>query len=154
MLCTLCILKTSTTAAWRLSANHGAPGTTTRAAADPGSGEPCGDFKNELGFVGELAGLVFGVDERAVDAHIEYAAAALDELCGNVKFVKQSGRQTDGLGLVVSLHAVSDRDIHFSGTVESMNRADAGAAVSDYTRCALKNSFGKTRHGESDLLEI
>lgn len=72
---------------------------------------------------------MFGVDERAVDAHIEYAAAALDELCGNVKFVKQSGRQTDGLGLVVSLHAVGDRNFHGCGLVAGVRRCRGGIPV-------------------------
>jgi len=52
-------------------------------------------------------------DELAVDGDLEDPASRLDELDLDVGVERlQLGGQTDRLGLVVSLHAVLDRDLH------------------------------------------
>jgi hypothetical protein len=66
-------------------------------------------------FVGEFAGLKFRVDEVAVDGDLETAAFRRDEFeIFDLLFVgdEKSGRQTDGLGFVVSHRAIFEFHIH------------------------------------------
>ena len=55
---------------------------------------------------------MLGVQQLAINDHIEDAAAALDELGLDVERPLQPGSQTDRLGAVISLHAVSDGYVH------------------------------------------
>ena len=75
------------------------------------------DAPHQRGFVGELARFVLGVQQLAIDNHIEDAAAAIDELGLDVERLLQLGSQTDRLGPVVSLHAVGDGDVHFNPAI-------------------------------------
>lgn len=69
----------------------------------------------------ELAGLELGINQLIVILHLEAAAA-----CGGQHQVldvlferrKQLGRQTDGLGFVVSHRAVGDVDFHGTALLE------------------------------------
>src|SRR5436853_7139070 len=72
-------------------------------------------FPDEGLLVGELAHRFLGVDELAVHLDLEDSAPAGDELevlDARTVRVQQPGRQTDGLGSVISHHAEGDRDIH------------------------------------------
>jgi hypothetical protein len=60
----------------------------------------------------KLPGFVLAVDSLAIDVDIEHAAAAADEFRLDVEFILDSGRQTGGLGQVVSLYAVRNADSH------------------------------------------
>lgn len=51
-------------------------------------------------------------DEISIHTHLEYAASAFDEPGGDPVLLFYFGRQTGGLGCVVSLHAVFDTDFH------------------------------------------
>ncbi len=59
------------------------------------------------------AGFLLAVDQLAVDLDIEDAAAALDQLAFDAELALDRIRQTGGLGLVVSFHAVLNRNVHF-----------------------------------------
>jgi len=66
-------------------------------------------------FIGELSDLLFGMDEFAIDFDIEDPATTGDEsqvLDARTEGVEQSGRQTDGLGGVISHHAEGDLHVH------------------------------------------
>jgi hypothetical protein len=66
-------------------------------------------------FIGELPDFLLGMDELAIDFDIEDSAAAGDEaqvLDAGTESVEQSGRQTDGLGCVISHHAEGDFHVH------------------------------------------
>ena len=74
------------------------------------------DELEHLLFVGEFPGLELRVDEVAVERQLEAAAAAGNQLqLGDflLVFGQQLGRQTDGLGLVVSHRAVLEFHFHF-----------------------------------------
>lgn len=77
-----------------------------------------GQLRNRLqgpGFVGEFAFLELAVDQLAVHGQLETAAiGGLKLECGDflLEAGKQLRRQTDGLGLVVSLAAVAQMDFH------------------------------------------
>jgi hypothetical protein len=60
----------------------------------------------------EAPGLVFAVDEPAVRLNVEDAAGTLDELGVEAVLALDGGRQTGGPGVVVSLHAVGNADLH------------------------------------------
>ena len=57
---------------------------------------------------GESVGVELAVNQFAVDMHIEDSAFAGDEFGVDVFRIFDCGRQTGGLWLVVSLHAVFD----------------------------------------------
>ncbi len=62
------------------------------------------------------AGLQFGVDELAVDAHLETSAIGRDErelLQAGLQFRDEFAGQTDRVGFVVSNLAVDDFDFHY-----------------------------------------
>jgi hypothetical protein len=56
-----------------------------------------------------------GKHQLAVSDHVEYATAALDELDGGANPLPDLSRQTGGLRMIVSLHAVRDLDRHGGG---------------------------------------
>jgi hypothetical protein len=67
----------------------------------------------DLGVVANVsAGLVFGVDQRAVDLHVEDAAVAGDELGLRAELRFDRVRQTGGDGIVVSDLAELDGHVH------------------------------------------
>lgn len=51
---------------------------------------------------------------RAVDVYVEHAATSLDHLGLYAELALDRLRQTGGRGIVVSLHAVLDTDVHQS----------------------------------------
>jgi hypothetical protein len=57
---------------------------------------------------------VLGEDLLTVDADVEDAAAAADELTVDTEFTLDLSRQTGGSGEVVSNAAVVDSDVHIS----------------------------------------
>jgi hypothetical protein len=61
---------------------------------------------------GKRAGGVFAVDQLAVYFDVEDPASALDHLGFDLEGVLKLFRQTGGFGVVVSLHAVFDRNVH------------------------------------------
>lgn len=58
--------------------------------------------------------LMFGIDQVPVHDDVEYSAAALDQFGLDTRCILDRVRQTGGLGGVVSLHAVSNADLHSS----------------------------------------
>ena len=68
---------------------------------------------------GEAADFLLVPDLRAVDVYVEHAATALDHLGVHAEFSFDRLRQTGGRGVVVSLHAVFDTDVH--ANVRSVN---------------------------------
>jgi hypothetical protein len=60
----------------------------------------------------KLTRLILRIDELAIDGDIEDAAIAFDQLRGLPRMSANRFRQTGGLRLVVSLHAVRDRNRH------------------------------------------
>jgi len=62
--------------------------------------------------LGEAAYVVLAPDLLAVDVYVKDAAGALDHLGIDLVFLLDGSRQTGGGGVVVSLHAVLDADIH------------------------------------------
>jgi hypothetical protein len=55
---------------------------------------------------------MLGVDQGAIDDHVEDSAAAAFERRLRPESLFDSGSQTGRLGLIVSLHAVGDADFH------------------------------------------
>jgi hypothetical protein len=55
---------------------------------------------------------VLAIDQLAVGLHVEDAAGALDQAGFEAQPLLERGRQTGGLGLVVSLTAIRDGDVH------------------------------------------
>jgi hypothetical protein len=67
---------------------------------------------DDLAGLREAAGPVFGVDQLAVDLHVEHAAAAGHEFGFDVEGFLELSRQTGGFRFVVSNRAVRDADVH------------------------------------------
>jgi hypothetical protein len=63
--------------------------------------------------VGKLAGLMFRVNEFAIDADIEDASAVGDQASFGSERLSELCSQTDRLRLVVSLSAIGDADFHW-----------------------------------------
>ncbi len=70
------------------------------------------DLREDLLVLGEAIRRLVRVDGLAVDVDLEDAAHALDERGGDAVLALDGGLQTGGLGEVVSLAAVLDRDVH------------------------------------------
>lgn len=70
------------------------------------------DGTKHFGVLGKSACLFLAVDELAIHLDVKNSAAAGDHLDLNLELTLDSVRQTDGLGLVVSLHAVFDGNVH------------------------------------------
>jgi hypothetical protein len=71
-----------------------------------------GDRVQHLRVLWETTGLVLAVNEPAVNLDVEDASGPLDKRRLDVEFVLDGGRQTGGFGVVVSLHAVGNGDVH------------------------------------------
>ncbi len=71
------------------------------------------DLFDQRRVFGKLAGFVLAVDQIAIDFDVEDSAAATDQLAINPDVAFDICRQTDGHRLVISLHAVLDRNVHF-----------------------------------------
>ena len=67
---------------------------------------------------GKPARLGLAVDQVAVDGHIEYAAGAFGQFGLDPECLVNRVRQTDGFGVVVSLYAVFDADVHGRAPIE------------------------------------
>jgi hypothetical protein len=97
---------------------HQAPFTLPK--ADSGNRKPERLFElfdpaDDLVEVGPVAGIEFGMEHFAIGANFKCAAARWDERERFDVFAefKDLGRQTDGLGRVVSDDAIFDRDLRF-----------------------------------------
>jgi hypothetical protein len=62
--------------------------------------------------LGEAVDVVLAEDHLAVDHDVENPASTLDQRRLDTAVVLDRGGQTGRLGLVVSLHAVGDRNLH------------------------------------------
>jgi len=62
--------------------------------------------------LGEAADLVLAEDEPPIRLDVEDPARTLDELGLDPELLLDRGRQTGGLGQIVSLHAIGDADLH------------------------------------------
>lgn len=60
----------------------------------------------------EAPDVMFAPDLRAVDVHVEDSAGAFDHLRIYAELILDRLRQTGGRGVIVSLHAVFDADVH------------------------------------------
>jgi len=69
--------------------------------------------------LGEPPNLVLAPDLFPIDVDVENAARPLDHLGIHVELLLNRGRQTGGCGVVVSLHAVLDADVHVASQVGS-----------------------------------
>lgn len=70
------------------------------------------ELVEDLVVLGKAAGLFLAEQELIAGFHVENSAVAGDELCFDVVCVLDRGRQTGGLGEVISLGAVGDADLH------------------------------------------
>lgn len=68
--------------------------------------------------LGKAADLLLAEQELIAGFHVENSAVAGDELGFDVVCFLDRGRQTGGLGEVVSLGAVGDADLHGRGASE------------------------------------
>src|SRR5581483_2840940 len=146
---------------WEAPDRQGRPG------PRPGSAfllEPVRDHLLDRGLVGELAGLELGVDQLGVEGHLEAPAAGGDQpqlVDLLLEHREELGRQTDGLGLVVSDRAVLQLDSHVGppscppwatvlyGTREARGADPAGFQSSRHTPCAvLRFCTARERHTE------
>ena len=75
------------------------------------------DGTEHFGVLGESAGLFLTVDELAIHLDVKDSAAAGDHLDLDLELTLDGVRQTDGLGLVVSLHAVFDGNAHVGSSL-------------------------------------
>ena len=103
-----------------------APGnmTTQVWAWDPASGpwhlQPLADELDHFVFLGEFAGLEFGIGEVPVETQFETAPVRRDQFeAFELRFVLRQdfGRQTDGLRLVASLSAIFQGNFHVQITL-------------------------------------
>lgn len=74
----------------------------------PASG---GDCAEDFFILGKTPRGLFREDQLAVDLDIEYATGALNQFGVDSELVLQSGRQTGGLGEIVSFPTVFDRHL-------------------------------------------
>lgn len=70
------------------------------------------DGREHFFVLGESVELALREDEIAVGNHFKDSATGLDELGVDAVLALEVGRQTGGLGLIVSLNAVLDRNVH------------------------------------------
>lgn len=95
---------------------------------------PLLDQVDDLFVLWKAAGLVFGIDQFAVEFHVEDAVAAFDQLRFFRERLLDAGRQTGGLGQVVSHHAILNADLHHNSPSWwsrpfSMEHSKRGAAL-------------------------
>ncbi len=74
---------------------------------------------------GKSTRLVLRVDSFPIDNNIKNAAPALDQFAIDRKLRLYCIRQTGGLGCIVSLHAVRNRNLHFLFLLRFLQCADA-----------------------------
>ena len=86
------------------------PGVLAKKAAPP-SGSALLQFPDELVFVRKFAGLVFRIDQRAIDVHVEDAAGPFNQECLVAERFFDLGSQTDRFWLVASGSAVGNGDV-------------------------------------------
>jgi len=77
-------------------------------------------LREDFLILGEAADLILGEDVRPIDGDIENAAAAFDEFRLDSRVLFDFVRQTGGRGVVVSLHAVRDGNLHGSSAVRGI----------------------------------
>ena len=70
------------------------------------------DLFEDLVILREATQCLLREDQIAVGNDLEDTAAAIDQLCLDAELALDGGRQTGGLGAVVSFHAVFDGDSH------------------------------------------
>ena len=75
------------------------------------------NFPHQIVFIREFTRRMLRVNPGTVYAHVEDTTAFGNEGCLGAKSVSQLSSQTDRSGFVVSLRAVSDRNIHVSSPV-------------------------------------
>ena len=80
--------------------------------SEHGLGTPGVELRQYLIVLREAAGLELAVNHFAVDCYIKNTAPPFDQLTIDAVFCLDAGRQTGGLGQVVSLDAVLDADFH------------------------------------------
>jgi hypothetical protein len=85
--------------------------------------------------LGVTAQLTLGKDQLAVDTHFKDPAAALTERDGGAEFPLELRRQTGGAGLVVSHHAILNRDLH--------GRLAVGGGVENWSNPSPPSGVGK-----------
>jgi hypothetical protein len=72
------------------------------------------ELLEQFGIIGELACLVFAVNEFAVHGDVEHAAGTFDQFGIGAELLLDFFRQTGGSRAVVSHAAVLDRNFHLS----------------------------------------
>ncbi len=71
-----------------------------------------GDTVEDFRMFRESAGFLLAVDQLTVDFDVEDSPAAFDEFGLNAELRLDRVRQTGGLGRVVSLYAILNRNVH------------------------------------------
>ncbi len=66
----------------------------------------------------EATGIVLAEDSATVDNDVKDASATFNQLNSVAGVLFDRGRQTGGLGTVVSLAAVGNRNVHRSGSLQ------------------------------------
>ena len=88
--------------------------------------------------IGKPAGVQFGINQLAVDAHFETAAVGGNEYQSRqpfLQFINQLVGQTDRFGFIVSYLAVDDFDFHyFTPSHSFLNSICSGVALPDSMR--------------------
>ena len=95
------------------------------------------DLLNDLVEIGPVAGIEFGMEQFAIGADFESAAARRNERERFNAFAefKNLGRQTDGLRRVVSNHAIFDRHLSFHlELLSNLNRILPRKTVKNWKR--------------------
>ncbi len=70
------------------------------------------DFVEHFVVLREATDVVLAPDQRAVNVHVKDSAGAFDHLRIDAEFILDRLRQTGGRGVIVSLHAILDADVH------------------------------------------
>ena len=70
------------------------------------------ELRNDVRVFGELSSVKLGVDHLPISDDIKDASASFDQLSFNTCRTSNRIRQTDGIGGVVSLDAVRNRNVH------------------------------------------
>ena len=107
------------------------------------------DRADDLIEIRPVAGVEFGMEEFAIGANFEGATARRDERerLDTLAEFKNLGRQTDGLGRVVSNHAIFDR--YFGFHVELLSDSRLGLAN------GAVNGFGRyISYGSQERVKI
>jgi hypothetical protein len=87
-----------------------------------------GQLAENLLWLGETARLALAEDLLSIHHDVEDAAGAFDELGLGPGLLLNDFRQTGGLGVVVSLSAVRDGDLHWSYSSDTERHASSVSA--------------------------